>query len=439
MLSPIEQLPAELVDLITADFDLPEYQHFRLASRQTHHVTRPSFYRCYFARRTTTLAASSLDRLLAASACRHVAHHVSSLYIRIPTRTTISILRDISRVGIYPPPKRFPTITDVRWGDCSHEVVAFDQVMSGETNDTNGIIDQLSRAMRRFSNLKAVHIFYIRHTGSYRDFMSSDPPADSFKITSLSFKTIVAAVVKSGVHIEQLNTNEPSEINKASKAGKSVFILPLALDLPADQFRALGPAFSSLRVLVLSLRFDPPVYRRDRQPYQDYFSPFINCATALEELRLSIQNGFINPKSTTNKQVVTQSVARSVRLPRLKLFAVRHAVCLSADMLIFIKAHASSLRHLNMHDCCLPDGGWTTVLESFRELGLEYLRLSNLKYPLGDVVPHFVLRWPTSRDGTLKRHIVLDVRRKSERRSMDEMLTDCTSRMHPTMYPPTPP
>ncbi|KAF1958154.1 hypothetical protein CC80DRAFT_25651 [Byssothecium circinans] len=417
MSSPIERLPVELTDFIIAHFSLPEYQNFRLVSRLLHHVTLSSFHNRYFARRTTTLTSSCLDRLLKVSACRHLAGHVSLLSIKVLNNEEIDLLRDIHRVGIYPPPKRFPKITQVKPADISHEVACFDRLLAGD--DPKDAIDKLSRAMRRLTNLKSIRLFVNDKTLSNKPYyVAGELPCDDFEVASLTFKAVLAALLKSDIQIERFQTVKGTHIRKKTRSASIIYT---AFQFPLDRIVSLGNAFSSLRVLVLALRTS---YSGDsRVPgWQNHISHFIGAAAALEELTLCFQP---EDRASRHRAAVMQSIACSVQVPNLKLFHLWGGAFRADDMTLFMKNHSSSLRQLHIRQCFLREGKWHDFINSLRESRLEYLRLAKVTYRSGGLKD---VQWLDRDTGDMKDRILLDASHE-EGWTMDEMLIDCVDRI----------
>jgi hypothetical protein len=385
MSSPIERLPVELVDLIVAHFSLPDYQNVRLASKQVCHLTLYPFRNRYFIRRTTTLALPALDRLLDVSKCRHLADSVSVLRIKILDPDELSTLQEITRVGIWPPPKRFPRVTSCSPEHASQEVASYVYLMS--TDEPKAVSDRLSRATRRFTKLKAVRLFVNDRTVNCI-FTPTTDSASYPRFLRRSFNAVITAVVKSDVQIGEFQTLAGARLRSKTQLANIVYS---AFNFSKDQLSALSTAFSSLRVLTLTFGtlYDGVVYVPG---WEHKVSNFINAATSLEELTLCFE-------PCHYIVAAMQSIAQSVRLPSLKHFYLWGARILPADLIHFTKFHSFSLRCMHIRSCFLSEGTWAAVLNSFLDLNLDYLRLAGLVQ-----APRFSrdVRWISSKDHKTK-------------------------------------
>ena len=99
MLSPVESLPVELFDIISAELSIPECQSLRLTSRQLHRLIHANFSRLAFSEQSTTLSVSSLDRLINVSSHRSFRDAVKSLHLRLLNYHEYENLNAISRLA----------------------------------------------------------------------------------------------------------------------------------------------------------------------------------------------------------------------------------------------------------------------------------------------------------------------------------------------------
>ncbi|CAI6333544.1 unnamed protein product [Periconia digitata] len=405
MRAPIECLPVELVDLIVTNFSLADYQNVRLASKQLIYLTLSSFRDRYFTRRTTTLASSSLDRLIRVSACRHLADAVLYLDVKLLNRADYENLLQISRVGIYPPPKRFARVPQVKADEISQEARLFEYMRRDE--DPKIVIDKLARALRRLRHLESVRM---RVNGTTVASVPSEVYDDHAFLAS-SFTAIVGALSKSELKIKELYTIKGTSIRATTKSANLSY---RAFALPSYVSSSLTQAFCSLRTLGLSLCTD---YMDSRVPgWEKSICSFIGSASALEELVLCTQLNYGLPQW---RVAVIHALARSVRLRALTTLQIHGFHVTMSDMREFIRAHSSTLRKLTIRKCHMLEDTWKSLLASFQGLDLEYMRLVKLQQQ--SIPKHMYWMPPT---GEKKNKIVLDIRGKLPTKRMDEMLAD---------------
>ncbi|PVH98279.1 hypothetical protein DM02DRAFT_52095 [Periconia macrospinosa] len=410
MRAPIECLPLELIDLIVAQFSLSDYQSIRLSSKHLVYLTLSSFCDRFFTRRTTTLASPSLDRLLRVSKCRHLADKVLFLDVKLLNRADYESLQQISRVGIYPPPKRFPRVPHVKLDDIKQEAELFEYMR--HSKDPKTVTDKLARALRHLRNLRTVRM---RVNGAT---LSSVPSEvyDDHEFLAASFRAVSGALLKSELMIEQLYTSKGTSIRATTKSANlnySAFILPVPLT----------QAFCSLRSLSLSLCTDSI---DSRVPgWERNISRFISAAPALEELVLCTQ---LNYGMYQWRIAVVRSLARSVRLSNLRNLQLHGFHVSEADMKAFIHAHSHALRNVTIRKCHMQEGTWGSLIASFKGLDLEYLRMVKLQQ---ESIPKHMY-W-TPHGGGKRNKIVLDIRGKLPSKRMDEMLVDAVETLVPSV------
>jgi hypothetical protein len=132
MTSPFESLPAEVFDVIAAHLHLTEYQTLRLSSRQLHLLSLSTFTKKYFAKLITTLGSPSLDRLVNVASNSHLSKFVTTLDIRLLNHCDYKDLTKIARIGIFPPPKRFPKVSGVKSEHLVHESTLYEDVLANK-------------------------------------------------------------------------------------------------------------------------------------------------------------------------------------------------------------------------------------------------------------------------------------------------------------------
>jgi hypothetical protein len=134
MASPIECLPVEVFELIASDLDLPAYRNLRLSSRQLHTLSFSIFAKRYFGELTTTLGSPSLERLVGVSSHGYLSDFVKTLDITILSQYEYTLMSEIDRVGVFPPPKRFPRVSGVSLAYISREATLYDDVSSPKSS-----------------------------------------------------------------------------------------------------------------------------------------------------------------------------------------------------------------------------------------------------------------------------------------------------------------
>lgn len=130
MTSLFERLPAEVFDMIAAYLDLSAYQTLRLTSQRLHLLSLSTFTTSYFAKLITTLGSPSLHRLVDVASHGHLSRSVTTLEIRLLNHRDYKDLAKIARIGIFPPPKRFPKVSCVRTQDIVRESTLYDDVLA---------------------------------------------------------------------------------------------------------------------------------------------------------------------------------------------------------------------------------------------------------------------------------------------------------------------
>jgi hypothetical protein len=380
MTSKIERLPQELVDLVVVYLSLGDRQTLRLASKQLCSLTLTAFSDTYFSRRVTTLGVPSLSRLVQASTHPHFSACVSLLDIKLLNYEDYGNLRKIDRVGIYPPPKRFPKVPQVKIEHVSEECKLLDYMRTHQ--DPKAVVHPLARALKGLRNVKAIRLRVNGLTlygNPYID--AEDEVYQSF--LSTCFKAVLDAIIRSGVRLQEFtlvkgNTVRP--LNKSANLDYSAFNFPFPF------LSSLTPAFSSLKSLRLSIR----TYHNGNSRiagWENGVSKFIAAASSLEELTICLQATDSKPWF---RAAVMHALCRTVKLPMLKSLQLYGCVVDELDLVALIKTHSSSLRRLLISDTELRSGTWLSVMSTFmKDLDLDYLRLQYLQQ---GAAPR-VIRW----------------------------------------------
>jgi hypothetical protein len=413
MPAPMERLPVELIELVIRHFTLPEYQSLRLVSRRLYALTLSTFSGRYFAKRFTTLSKPSLERLAQASAS-HLSQHVSLLDIQLLNRQEYQSLREISRIGIYPPPKRFQQVAKVRPRDVSREYALYDYMLSSD--EPKDVIKILAQVLEQLPSVRGVRLrvngeSILSRTVTHFHAGEEEKEEEYSMFVQACFKAVIAAIVCSGVRLREFSVVKGGKIRSYSKSANLIypafkFSFPLLL--------SLREAFGSLKTLRLTVRTD--FHGNSRVPgWQNGISQFIASASALEELALCF---LTVDKEAGFKASVMQSLASTLDLPRLKFLQLYGSVVDEQVLSSFVKAH-SNLRQMLFTDVRLLNGSWKTVLRVFRELpSLETLRLSFLQQSED---PQNIWWF---REKCRKSALILDTTDKKEERTMAAMLTE---------------
>jgi hypothetical protein len=231
MLSPIERLPVEVFDIISAYLDLPAYQSLRLTSRQLHLLTFSTFVKQCFSERTTTLGSTSLGRLVETSKHDHLRSVVRALHIRLLNHRDYKTLKAISRVAIFPPPKRFPRVSGVRDEHIKDEATTYDYVVKNEY--PKRILNDLARALRGCNNLKVIRF---RAKNSDPDGWQATVPEGDQLFRAKCFQVVLDAVVESGIQLEEFSMAKGKRTTAFYKSANTPYS---ALQLSPPSLRGL--------------------------------------------------------------------------------------------------------------------------------------------------------------------------------------------------------
>jgi hypothetical protein len=367
MLSPIERLPVEVFDIIAANLYLPEYQNLRYASRQLHLLTFATFKHC-FSDQTTTLGPSSIDRLVKIASHDHLRHAVKALHIRPLSHFDYQTLKTISRIGIFPPPKRFPRVSGVRDEHIIEEAATYDYVV----NDyPKRILNGLVRALRGFTNLKIVR-FRARDTNP-RGWLASSDADQEFR--AKCFQIVLDAFTESEVQLEEFSM---AKGKRNMAVYKSANLPHTAFQLSSQSFQALQHCFATLKSLTISVVCADDGSVRVRN-WANCISSFIATASNLKSLSLSLDRVTFEPPGHVHGAAVFRSLAASCRIQGLEHFQLINCCIHAEDMVTFINAHRS-LQHVILADVRLLSGSWISVWVALKEVvGLRSLRLASVK------------------------------------------------------------
>lgn len=406
MTSPIERLPVEVFDIIAASLDLPAYQHLRLSSRQLHSLSLSSFSKKYFTDVTTTLGSPSLDRLVNVSKHGYFRASVTLLDIKLLTHRDYKALTNIQKVGIYPPPKRFPVVPGVPRRDINGEATLYDDVLG--RNFPQCITDRLTKALESFPNCQKIR-FRAHHTEPI-GWVSIPMPGGDQLFRARCFEAVFDAILASKIQLE--------EFSMAKRKGsvslrKCVDLTYPILHYSYSSSPQLLHCFAHLKPLTVTTA---TAYSRGgmrRVGWEKELGVFVACAPNLKHLSLSLdRRGLVGHDSAS----VIRSLALSCRLQALQSFHITNCALHEVDLLQFLAAHATSLTSFNLTHARLLSWNWEAFWTSLKDVGgLRRIRLADLKGPSGGT---HVFLWRDQK----KPKLVLDVEKDGG--DMSEMLDE---------------
>ncbi|KAF1843067.1 uncharacterized protein K460DRAFT_139105 [Cucurbitaria berberidis CBS 394.84] len=369
MPSPIECLPVEVFDIIAIDLDLPAYNVLRLISRQLYLLSFSSYAKRYFSALTTTLGSASLDRLVNVSSHQNLSTIVTILDIRLLNHRDYKVLAKISRVGIFPPPKRFPRVSGVRQEHISEEATLYDDVARNEFPKC--IVERLACALAGFGNLRTIR-FRAHHSEPFGWRSTTMPEGDQL-FRSRCYTAVIDAIIKSEVNLEEFSMAKGKRVTTLSKCANLIYP---TLQLPFQALRALQHRFSALQSLTLSVI---TAYNGDaRVPgWENGLSNLIAAAPLLKTLALSLdRNSCISHYSAA----VIRSLSLSCRVSELSSFQLVNCSLHEEDLTTFLSAHSRSLCQLVFSDIRLLSGNWSSLWTSLKDAeNVQCLRLASLE------------------------------------------------------------
>jgi len=384
MASPIELLPAELLDLITSRLPALDYAALRLASRRLHFTSHTEFLKRFFTTVSTFLDPTSLARLVDISSHQRFANSVRNLHIK-------------SRGGA--PGKGPPIYEDFRF---IRDVATSKNAVS--------IVRPLSRVMESLPNLNSVRFYLLdQNIGYTRSIYKSDIVI----FQAVCFQMILDAVIESNTQLQELST-----LSGDVSLSSSCAIVPhQAFNLALPYLVSLGNAFATLKSMSLSI--NEWCSANSRVPgWENGISQFISTAPSLENLSLNLSKGYPVPKYSVP---VIHSLAQSTRLPKLHTFQLYGGAFEELDLLDFMLNHKHSIRRISLPHVNNQDGSWKSILIAFRDsLDLEYLYVER---PLenGNLLSFCID--PPARTVTLE----IDTTPENQSRSMEKLLTEYIS------------
>jgi hypothetical protein len=369
MVSPIERLPVEVFDIITLELDLEDYKQLRLTCRRLRHLGLSTYAKRHFSALTTTLGSPSLDRLVSISRHAYFRNNVTELNIKLLTSTDYYIMTVIRKVGIYPPPKRFPVVTCVQMAHIAGESTLYDDLLA--SNHAQCITDRLTRALKKFCNLKTIRFRVFESEPDW--WQGRHMPTRDQKFRSKCFQAVLDSITESGIRLEEFCMAKKPKNNSIRKAAN----LPIAaLQLPVPLLSSLQHTFINLQSLTLSLF--TACYGQSRGPgWEIGPDQIIALAPNLKHLALSLDR---TVHISHWSAIAFQLLAKSCRLSALETFHLVNCSIHEADLNCFVTTHAGSLRELILSGVQLLSGSWVSYWMSLKELrDLRCLRFGALQ------------------------------------------------------------
>lgn len=418
MTSLFERLPAEVFDMIAAYLDLSAYQTLRLTSQRLHLLSLSTFTTSYFAKLITTLGSPSLHRLVGVASHGHLSRSVTTLEIRLLNHRDYKDLAKIARIGIFPPPKRFPKVSCVRTQDIVQESTLYDDVLANR--QAKCITERLVTGLRGLENLKAVR--FRAHQIEPLDWKTTAIPEGDHLFRSRCLRAVLDAIVKSGIHLSAFSMGKEKGFMTLSKCAH----VPCpALQMPIEYLQRLKSCFDDLEAMTLSIVSQHNVHPR-LPGWENGLSRFISSAPSLKQLTLSLDRKcHVSPYGAR----IIRSLSDSIHLERLETFHLCHSSAHESDLAKLVKTHAATLQRLNLTHVCLLTGTWPVLLSTLRGLGhLHSVRLASLE---GTDAP--VLFRQRNKE---RRNVTLDTAK--DQRTMVHMLDDlaatCSTESAAIMY-----
>jgi hypothetical protein len=413
MTSPIERLPVELFDLCAAHLQLPAYQALRLTSHKLYSLTLSAFAKTHFSTLTTTLGAPSLNHLLAIASRKYLASAVTVVDITLLNHHDYDIMSKIRRIGIFPPPKRFPTLTCVKLEHIVQESTLYDDITGP---DSKHLSQRLVRCLKAFSNLRVVRLRV--QQSEPREWRSSPIPEKDQLFRAKCFQLVIGALIDSAVKLDEFSLGKDKGRNSSSLT-RCANLPYTALQLPADCMRKLKTYFSSLESMTLSTvasHNGPP-----RAPgWANDLGRVVATAPLLERLVVSLDR---KRQVSRYGAPVIRSLSLSVRLAKLKVLQLHNSTSHAEDLVRLIRTHRLSLRKLAFVRVCLLSGSWHSVLTLLYAVdGLQCLVLASVENAYAPVVFYLFSRHKKGRHS-----VVLDtsLARCSMASMLDGLYIDC--------------
>ncbi|KAH8701293.1 hypothetical protein GQ44DRAFT_693552 [Phaeosphaeriaceae sp. PMI808] len=368
--APIEYLPVEVCDIITSDFDLLSYQQLRLSSPRLYSLSFSNFAKRYFSELKTTLGSPSLDRLVDISGNAYLCNAIKLLDITLLSDRDYKLLVNITRVGRFPPPMRFPEVHGVRPANIPGESTLYNDVVA--QNHLGCIIDRLASCLKALSNLKAIR-FRTRQRApiEYRTAMLEN----NRLFRTRCFQAIVQAISKSKIQLEEFSMGKQNNLTSLRHCAD----IPISTLLSPLTYHPLQHCFINLQSLTLSL-----VTAFDVNPHgtgwEKSLSQLITYTPNLKNLILSLDHEMhVSHKDSAKVFSIFASVCR---LPALESFHLVNCSLHEVDLAAFITAHEDTLCQLIFRHVRQLSGSWVSFWETLKAVKrLRCLRLISLEGP----------------------------------------------------------
>ena len=403
MSSPIERLPVEIFEFVATNLRLSSYKTLRLSSRRLRLLVHATFTKEAFSELNTTLGSWSVDHLINVSSHQQLRDAVKAIHVRLLTHLDYETLTSITRLGIFPPPKRFRRVSGVRDEHITSEAATYDYITGSEYPQR--LYDGLVQALRGFPNLKVVRI----RAKSYEPFQwRNNMPEGDQLFRARCFQTVLDAIIGSEINLEEFTM---TKAGPNATPSKGLHLSCSGFKIHPQRLQTLQRCFSHLQSLTLSV--DTSYNTDKRLPgWEHAIANFISTAPNVRNLTLSLGRDLC---FSHHGVAVIRSLASSCRLRKLEQFRL-HNVALHGDNLaMLIRAHAASLKKVVFSDIHLLCGDWSSMWNMLKTCErLQTLRLFALN---GEKAPMKFRRRYTSRP-----NITLDAK-KSEQ-SMSDMLED---------------
>ncbi|KAF9690801.1 hypothetical protein EKO04_011186 [Ascochyta lentis] len=368
MTSPFECLPAEVFDTIAASLNLPEYQTLRLTSQRLHLLTLSTFTKKYFSKLITTLGSPSLDRLVSVASHTHLSQSVTTLEIRLLNHRDYKDLTKITRIGIFPPPKRFPKVSCIRSEHIVQESTLYDDVLANRQGRC--ITERLARGLLRLDNLKAIR--FRAHQIEPLGWKTIAVPEGDDVFRSRCLRAVFDALVKSGIELETFSMGKEKSFASFSKCANVPYP---ALQLPLEYLQRLRPCLQGLETLTLSIVSQHNGHHR-LPGWENGVSRFISTAPGLRHLTLSLDR---KCQVSQYGARIVRSLSDSIHLQNLESFHLCNTTVHESDLAKLVKTYAETLQQLVLTNVCLLTGNWVALLSTFKlAQHLRYLRLASI-------------------------------------------------------------
>lgn len=353
-------LPTELVENIAYSLPLSDLRNFRLTCSSMRDQALHPFKDRFFRRRTITVTADSLKGLIDVAGHPQIGSALRDLVIDA-TPQLEKKYTDCQR-----------RIRDAQLDDGLRQLLDIELRLINE--DRVKLSDFAKSGQDR--KLLALAFMVIGRLHSiafaYDGFNESEAEDAMYHLrraqTEMSrpFVSTIAAIAFSGLAVEEITVQNHR---------RSGFVSIGKLKFSSTQYSQLRPALAHLRVLKLDLRdwLYAPARWMVSVEIPPFVARFLSRVTELRELDLSCHI------YSSRKEDVFTEIANMVRLPHLVKCTLGLILAKEENLLRFLQASKTSLKHLTLRNCVIVTGCWRTFLESLANtIDLERLTLDNL-------------------------------------------------------------